>query len=252
MSANRKSSRFNGLYALASLLAFWWILSIIIGQGFLPPPHVAAVEFLNLLREGNLLRHSMASFLRLAGGIAGASLLGLPLGIALGTSRRVDRLLSPLLYILYPLPKIAFLPLFLLLFGLGNASKIVLLFTVMFFQIVLAVRDGLSNLPVEYRRVADSLNIGRRRRFATLYLPAALPGLFAALRISVGIGMAVLFFAENYATDWGLGYLVMNSWTMVNYPRMFAGIIALGLVAAGSILLVDLAQRVLCPWLGET
>jgi ABC-type nitrate/sulfonate/bicarbonate transport system permease component len=114
------------------------------------------------------------------------------------------------------------------------------------------VRDGLSNLPVEYRRVADSLNIGRRRRFATLYLPAALPGLFAALRISVGIGMAVLFFAENYATDWGLGYLVMNSWTMVNYPRMFAGIIALGLVAAGSILLVDLAQRVLCPWLGET
>jgi ABC-type nitrate/sulfonate/bicarbonate transport system permease component len=176
MSANRKSSRFNGQYALASLLAFWWILSIIIGQGFLPPPHVAAVEFLNLLREGNLLRHSMASFLRLAGGIAGASLLGLPLGIALGTSRRVDRLLSPLLYILYPLPKIAFLPLFLLLFGLGNASKIVLLFTVMFFQIVLAVRDGLSNLPVEYRRVADSLNIGRRRRFATLYLPAALPG----------------------------------------------------------------------------
>jgi ABC-type nitrate/sulfonate/bicarbonate transport system permease component len=155
-------------------------------------------------------------------------------------------------YLLYPLPKIAFLPLFLILFGLGNLSKVVLLFAVMVFQVFLAVRDGLAGLPVEYRRAADALGVRGWRRIRRLYLPASLPALFTSLRISVGIGMAVLFFAENYATEFGLGYLVMNAWVMADYPMMFAAILALGIAAAGIMALLDLIQRLSCPWTATT
>jgi NitT/TauT family transport system permease protein len=82
-----------------------------------------------------------------------------------------------------------------------------------------------------------------------LYIPSTLPQLFSAIRISVGIGIAVLFLAENYATSYGMGYFIMNNWVMINYPRMFAGIVALGLIAATVLAAIDLLQRLLCPWL---
>ena len=84
--------------------------------------------------------------------------------------------------------------------------------------------------------------------FFRLYLPSALPRLFSALRISVGIGIAVLFFAENYAAEYGLGYFIMNSWVMINYPMMYAGILTLGFLAWLLLLGVDRLERRLCPW----
>jgi len=159
--------------------------------------------------------------------------------------------MSPVLYLLYPLPKIAFLPIFMVLFGLGNLSKIILLWAVIIFQLLIAVRDGVQSIPLEYHIAADTLGLTRKRRFFKLYLPSALPGLFSALRISVGIGMAVLFFAENYATSYGLGYFIMNSWVMINYPMMFAGILGLGLLSYLVMISLDWLERFLCPWKAE-
>jgi ABC-type nitrate/sulfonate/bicarbonate transport system permease component len=135
------------------------------------------------------------------------------------------------------------------LFGLGDLSKILLLISVIVFQLVLAARDGVRGIPRELLFAADTLRLGRRERIARLYLPSTLPQLFSAVRISVGIGIAVLFLAENYATSYGMGYFIMNNWVMINYPRMFAGIVALGLIAAGVLTTIDLLQRLLCPWL---
>lgn len=208
-----------------------------------------AVVLGRLVVQGTIFRHAVASLLRLVAGIGIAVVLGVPLGIVSGVSPRADRLISPVVYVLYPLPKIAFLPVFMVLFGLGDVSKIVLLVAVIFFQLVLSARDGVRGIPRELHYAAATLRLHGVARFRRLYLPSALPQVFSAVRISVGIGIAVLFLAENYATTYGMGYFIMNNWVMINYPRMFAGIVALGVQAAAVLATVDAIERRVCRWL---
>ncbi len=94
-----------------------------------------------------------------------------------------------------------------------------------------------------------TLKLTRGEKLQKLYLPSALPNLFSALRVGVGISMAVLFFGENYATTYGMGYFIMNNWMMVNYKGMFAGIVVLAVIAAGLIYLVDVLERKFCRWM---
>lgn len=236
------------LFSFMILLLIWGGLSLLVGQQIVPRPIAVLRLFAEMLLSGELLLHSSASLMRLIIGISFALLAGIPLGILAGTRKWGKRLLAPLVYILYPLPKIAFLPVFMVLFGLGNLSKILLLFSVVFFQIILAARDGVKNLPVSYLRVADLHKLNKRDRFFMLYLPSTLPGIFSALRISTGIGMAVLFYAENYAARFGLGYFIMNHWVMIDYPGMFAGILMLGLTVSVLLLFFDLLEKKICPW----
>lgn len=237
------------VYGLAVVIGLWYLASILLGNRLIPLPHTVFAVFWRLTISGQLPLHGAASLLRLGIGIIFAVLLGVPIGIFTGISRKMDRLVSPVIYILYPLPKIAFLPVFMLLFGLGDLSKILLLLSVILFQIILAARDAVKEIPRELHIASRTLNLSRRDLFFNLYLPSVLPRLFSALRISVGIGIAVLFFAENYASSYGLGYFVMNSWVMINYPLMFAGIMALGISAALVLALLDWIQHIICPWL---
>lgn len=231
------------------LLIFWYGLSFFLGERIIPKPHEVLVLFGRLVISGELLFHGGASLFRLCAGIGAALILGIPLGILAGTNRWGERLLAPLVYLLYPLPKIAFLPVFMVLFGLGNLSKIILLFSVVLFQIILTARDGVKNLPLSYFRVARLHNLNKWDRFFKLYFPSTLPGIFSALRISTGIGMAVLFFAENYAARYGLGYFIMNNWIMINYTGMFAGILMLGLTASVLIFFIDFLEKRICIWI---
>lgn len=237
------------IYGLIVVIGLWYLAGLLLGFRLIPAPHTVFVVFWRLTISGQLPLHGAASLLRLLTGIILAVLLGVPVGIFIGISRKMDRIISPVVYILYPLPKIAFLPVFMLLFGLGDLSKILLLLSVILFQIILAARDAVKEIPRELHIASKTLSLSQGDLFFRLYLPSILPGLFSALRISVGIGIAVLFFAENYATSYGLGYFVMNSWVMINYPLMFAGIMALGISAALVLATLDLIQRILCPWL---
>lgn len=245
-----KNHRFLSLiYGLAVVIALWYLAGLALGFRLIPAPHTVFAVFWRLVISGQLLYHGAASLLRLGAGILLALVLGVPIGIFTGISRKIDQLISPVVYILYPLPKIAFLPVFMLLFGLGDLSKILFLLSVLLFQIILAARDGVKEIPRELHIAARTLRMSRKDLFFRLYLPSALPRLFSALRISIGIGIAVLFFAENYATTYGLGYFIMNSWVMINYPLMFAGIMALSIAAALVLALLDRIQHLSCPWL---
>ncbi|MFW5696126.1 MAG: ABC transporter permease [Alkalispirochaeta sp.] len=237
------------LGGLAGVVAMWWVLSLALGAHLIPPPPAVATVLGQLFMEGTIFRHAGASLFRLVTGIGVALMVGVPIGILSGVSSRADRLISPVVYVLYPLPKIAFLPVFMVLFGLGDLSKIVLLVAVVVFQLVLAARDGVRNIPRELHYAAATLHLRAGARFRRLYLPSTLPHVFSAVRISVGIGIAVLFLAENYATTYGMGYFIMNNWVMINYPRMFAGIVALGVLAAMVLSAVDAVERRVCRWL---
>lgn len=125
----------------------------------------------------------------------------------------------------------------------------ILIITIIFFQILLAARDGTKEITKELLDSARSLKLNQRQIYSNVILPAVLPKMISALRISIGISLSTLFFAENYATHYGIGYFIMNSWIMVDYVAMFAGIMAISILGIGIFKLIDLLERKLCPWL---
>jgi NitT/TauT family transport system permease protein len=214
----------------------------------IPGPLETIAVFFRLL-QGDLLLHIGVSLYRIFLAMLISVLIGAPLGLWIGLNATADRFLSPIVYILYPIPKIAFLPVFLVLFGLGDRSKIILIITIIFFQILLAARDGTKEITKELLDSARSLGLNQSQIYGNLILPAVLPKMISALRISIGISLSTLFFAENYATHYGIGYFIMNSWIMVDYVGMFAGIMAISILGIAIFQLIDLMEQKLCPWL---
>lgn len=164
------------------------------------------------------------------------------------SKQKVDDFISPIIYILYPLPKVAFLPVLMILWGLGDLPKIILIIIIIIFQIVLAARDGVKEIPKELFMSVRSLDLSKIGVYRHLILPAILPKIFTALRICIGVSISVLFFAENFATTYGIGYFIMNSWSMVNYLEMFSGIFALGLLGLLLFKILDLIEDIFCKW----
>ena len=171
-----------------------------------------------------------------------------PAGVAIGRSRRLDRVLSPVLYVLYPVPKIALLPILMLLFGLGDSSKVVIVFLVLFFQVLVAVRDAAREVPRPFLLSLRSLGGTRRHAIRYVFAPALVPALLSSLRVGTGTALAVLFFSETFGTSVGLGWFVMESWMRMSYVDMFAGILCLGLVGLAAFLVIDALHRRLCRW----
>lgn len=196
--------------------------------------------------EGALLQHFGVSAYRALAATLISLLIGLPLGLYLGRSG--GPVGAVLLYLTHPIPKVVFLPVIIVVLGIGDTSKIFLITLVILFQILVTVKDGAANVPRGLIRSVQSLGGGEWAIYRHVILPATLPGIFTALRLSTGTAVAVLFFAETYATRLGLGSLVWDAWSMHDYGLMFAGVMAMALMGFGFYVLVDWAERVVCPW----
>jgi len=237
------------LFATIFLLIAWELTALAVNQPILPAPGVVAQAFVVESGRG-LVGHFLASLWRVAASTFLAILLAAPAGMILGQSPRLDSFFSPLLYLLYPIPKVVFVPVVLLFFGVGDLPKITIIFLILFFQILVLVRDQAGEIRPELVQSVRSLGAGRRALFRYVYLPASLPAILTALRQSVGTAVAVLYIAESFATQRGLGYYIsLNQSTLFNYPAMYAGIIAMSLLGLGLYFAVDWAERRLCPWL---
>jgi len=235
--------------ALLSILVIgsvWRLLSLAAPR-ILPPPEEVLPVFLVRL-PGSILPHFLASAGRVGLAILLSAVAALPSGLALGRSKILDRLASPIVYILYPIPKIAFLPLLLLAFGLGDASKLALLCLILFFQLLVSVRDAAKAIEAGHLAMARLLGLPRGTMIAKIILPACLPGLFSGLRAATGTAVSVLFFAESVSASRGLGFFVMDAWMRVAYADMAAGVLALGILGLGLIALVDALEGIACPW----
>lgn len=239
------------LWAVLGLLAFWQLFSLVLGRPILPTPLAVGRAFWIELTRGDLLEHLLASLWRVVASTVLAVALAAPAGLVLGQSKRLNQLFSPLIYLLYPIPKVVLAPIVLLFFGIGDFPKIVIIFLILFFQILVLVRDQAAAIRPELIQSVQSLGAGRRALFRFVYLPASLPAILTALRQSVGTAVAVLYVAELFATQRGLGYYIyLNGSTLLNYPAMYAGIVALSLMGLGLYFSVDWLEKKLCPWQG--
>ena len=237
------------IWATLGLLAIWQVCAVLLNQPILPAPAAVARAFVSELSHGELMSHLLASLWRVIASTLLAVALAAPAGLALGQSKWLNRLITPLIYLLYPVPKVVFVPIVLLFFGIGDFPKIVLIFLILFFQILVLVRDQAAGIRPELIQSVRSLGAGRRALFRYVYLPASLPAILTALRQSVGTAVAVLYVAELFATQRGLGYYIyLNGSTLLDYPAMYAGIVALSLMGLGLYFGVDWLERRLCAW----
>ena len=226
----KKVTLTSSLAGIVMLFFLWLLLALFINRPILPSPIEVIPLFLRDI-TGELGLHFIASAARVLAAIALATLLAAPIGLALGQMPRFDQLVAPLIAILYPIPKIIFLPVIYVIMGISDVSKVTLIAIIIFFQILVVVRDEAAGLKQELILSVKSLGAGRRALFRYVYIPASIPAILTALRVSVGTAIAVLFIAEQSLTSYGLGYyIVIETYQVLLYPEMYSGIIGMGLL----------------------
>lgn len=234
------------LFGVVFVIAGWHITALVLNTPALPTPLETAPILVKFLPD--LWPSFLVSAYRVIVSLFIGVVFGLPVGLMLGRCPRVDALFAPVLYILYPLPKIVLLPILLVLLGLADAPKIALISLTVFFQVVVVMRDAAKAIPEQTVSSVRSLGGGKLDVLRHVVLPATLPELFTTLRVSSAIAIAVLFFAEAIAGSTGIGYFIMESWAMVNYPRMFAGVIALAVLGVLIYEVFDVLERKSTIW----
>lgn len=227
----------------------WKIASVALGAALLPAPEDAVARFAAEVFTARFWLNFGASAYRAVAGMALAWAVAFPLGLVMGAVKRVDGFLSPFVFLTYPVPKIVLLPVFLLVLGLGNLSKIAMIALILGYQILVTTRDGVRSIHPKYFDSVRSLGGTRRHLFTEVLLPAALPHGFTSLRLGTGVSVAVLFFVESFATTRGLGYMIMDSWGRMDYEGMFTGIFGMSILGAGLYELANLLERRSCAWL---
>lgn len=228
----------SSLIGIAMFFTLWQLAAMLLARPIFPSPIVVVPLFCKSF-FGELGLHFLASTGRVLAAILLATCFAAPIGLILGQLPRVDRIVGPLIAIIYPIPKIIFLPVIYVLMGITDLSKIILIAIIIFFQILVVVRDEAAGLRKELILSVKSLGAGRRALFRYVYLPATLPAVLTALRVSVGTAVAVLFIAEQSLTSYGLGYyIVIETYQVLMYPEMYTGIMGMGLLGVSLYFLI--------------
>lgn len=234
------------LGATAALLVGWFVLSALIDSPALPSPVVALPEFVS--QSSALLPEAGVSLWRVVAAMVWGTALAVPLGLGLGRSARADAVFAPIVFLTYPVPKVVFLPVFLVLLGLGDAPKIALIGFIVFFQVLVTARDAAKAVPEASVLSVRSLGASRIDIARHVVVPAAMQEIFTALRIGTGTAIAVLFLAESIAGTDGLGWYIVDAWGRIDYPAMFAGIIAMALLGVVLYEALDAVEARLTRW----
>ena len=248
----RKVNQERALAILSPLavLGLWQIASGmgLIDERYVPSPVAIARAGWALSISGELGRDVFDSLYRLAIGFVVGAVPGILIGIVMGLSRLVRAALDPIVAALYPIPKVAILPLLMLVFGLGDASKIAVVAMSVLFLTIINTTVGVMQLDRIYFDVAQNFNTPWYKLFVRVILPGALPTIFAGLRISLGVSLVVLVGAEFVASRAGIGYLIWSSWETLMVENMFVGIIVITVLGVLSTFLLHECERLLIPW----
>jgi NitT/TauT family transport system permease protein len=218
------------LAVAALLVGVWWLAVIAAGSVIFPTPLQVVTATLELAREGTLWDHIGASLLRVGVGFSLAVAVGVPLGLLMGWVRAAHTTLNPLVQILRPISPIAWIPLAILWFGVGDVSPIFLIFLSAVFPITVQTIAGVHTIERQYLRAAANFGVSRSRLFLQVVIPAVLPQIIVGMRVSLGVAWLVVVAAEMIALRSGLGYMIIDSRNAGNrYDLVVAGMVIIGI-----------------------
>ena len=230
------------LTLIALLIALWWTVVVQTDSLIFPTPWQVVTGTLELAEDGTLWEHIGASLFRVGAGFALAVLVALPTGLWMGRVDGVYRTLNPLFQILRPISPIAWIPLAILWFGVGDISPIFLIFIAAVFPMIVQTASGVHTIERRYLHAADNFGVSRATLFRRVIIPAVLPEVVVGMRIGLGVAWLVVVAAEMIALRSGLGYLIIDSRNAGNrYDLVIAGMILIGLIG----LLLDGLMRLL-------
>lgn len=232
---------------LVSFNLIWWLSAVIFQNKALPNPIYVYNIFPSTLREG-MLSHSLASLRRVVFGTGISLIIALVFGLVTGLSNKANKLLNPLLYLSYPIPKLALLPIIMIIFGIGETTKVVMIVLIIVFQLTISVRDSIRKINKENFYVLTSLRASKLQHIQHVVLPGILPDILSALRVTVGIATSVLFVTETFGTDKGLGFFIVDAWMRIDYLSMYAGILMISTIGFLLFLIIDIADTIFCKW----
>lgn len=243
---------------LAVLLAIWWAVTALqlISPLFLPSPWQVLQKLLTIagpqgFMDATLWQHLAASLTRIAIALVLVAIVGVPVGIAMGLSPTVRGILDPLIELYRPVPPLAWLPLVIIWFGIGETPKILLIYLAIFAPVVMSTLAGVKSVQQVRVRAAQSLGASRAQVLWLVILPGALPEILTGLRIGLGVGWSTLVAAELIAATRGLGFMVQSAGEFLATDVVLAGIAVIAIIAFVLELGLRALQRRLTPWHGE-
>jgi NitT/TauT family transport system permease protein len=235
------------LYGFLAFNLLWWLLAAGIRSNALIDP-ITVYKSLGTILRTSLWEHALASFIRILSGLFIALLIAIPAGLLLADYPKINKICSPLLYFSYPVPKLALLPVVMLLLGIGETAKITMIVLILIFQIIVATRDALLHIPREDYFILISLGANKWQRLRWISLPAILPEVLTSVRVAIGTAVSVLFFTETFGTDRGMGFYIVDSWMRLAYTEMYTGILILSLIGFVLFFAIDLLEEKTGKW----
>jgi ABC-type nitrate/sulfonate/bicarbonate transport system permease component len=232
------------------LLAIWEALarSGAIDVRFFPPPSSILEQMARLMSNGELWPHLFASLRRLFIGFWVGLVPALVIGVVMGLSRPVRAALGPLISGTYPIPKSALLPLILLIFGLGETSKVVMVAIGVFYPVVLNTVAGVAQIAPMYYDVSKNFGASRWQVFKTVAVPGAMPSIMTGIELGAGLGLILIAIAEMVGAKSGLGYMIWNAWQLYSVETMYVGLLVIAIIGYVMSLLLAEVSRLLMPW----
>jgi ABC-type nitrate/sulfonate/bicarbonate transport system permease component len=250
-SAGREAAR-DRLLSVASPIALFVLWEIAarahwIDARFFPAPSSIAGTFAQLAANGTLLANTLTTLERLAIGIVIGGVPGLLIGLAMGLYRPIYAIADPLIASTYPIPKSAILPLILLVFGLGEASKIAMVAIGMFYPVVINTAAGVRQIDRIYFDVGQNFGARNWAVFRTIAFPGALPVIMTGVKLGVGLGLILIAIAEMVGAQSGLGFMIWNAWQILQVNVMYVGLITIAVIGFVLTVLLNELERLLIP-----
>ena len=243
--------------SVLAMLFVWWLVTALglVKPLFVPAPQLVVQKFFQIWREGftntAFLEHILISTARVFGAFLLACLIGLPLGLAMGMSPLIRGIFDPPIEFYRPIPPLAYLPLMIIWFGIGETSKVLLIFLSVFAPVVLGARSGVKSAAIEQIHAAYSFGATRWQVMRHVILPSAMPEILTAMRVGIGFGWTTLVAAEMVAATSGLGYMVLSASQFLQTSVVIMGIFVIATIAFAFDLLMRFLERRLVPWKGR-
>jgi ABC-type nitrate/sulfonate/bicarbonate transport system permease component len=232
------------------LIVLWEIIGRMkwVDPFFLPPPTSILRTWFRLALSGELMRHMEISLYRALGGYFLAVVLGLGFGIVICWSKKAEDILDPVFELIRPISPLGLTPLMIIWFGIGNGSKVAIVFKACFFPILLNTVSGIKGVNIKLIQAARSLGAGKFQLWSKVILPAALPVIFTGMRISTAISMMAIVVVEMLAADSGLGFMIIDAQHVWDTERMFVGILTLSILGFCMDLIARAMQKRFVGW----
>ena len=245
------------LSSVLSVLVIWYLITAlkIVPSLFLPSPQAVWQKFLEVSQQGfmkaTLWQHLAASISRVLLALVAAIAIGVPLGLWMGLNKWVRAVLDPLVELLRPIPPLAYLPLLVIWFGIGETTKVLLIFFSILAPVIISSTHGVLSHQLNRERAALSLGASQSQVFWHVILPTALPHILTGVRIGLGVGWSTLVASELVAADRGIGFMVQSVAQFLITDTVVLGIIVIAIVAVSFELFLRWLQKQLSPWYGK-